>query len=77
MKTPGFARCALAALALGSGGCATIFAKRVDPNSGALFTLKPKQVDATLSSLKASRDVSARNLTVMLLEMALGNSRIN
>jgi hypothetical protein len=40
----------------------------VDPNTGAMFTLKPKQVDATLSALKVSRDADARTLTVMLLE---------
>jgi hypothetical protein len=39
----------------------------VDPNTGAMFTLKPKQVDATLASLKVAHDGGARTLTVMLL----------
>jgi hypothetical protein len=39
----------------------------VDSNTGAMFTLKPKQVDATLSSLKVPRNADAHTLTVMLL----------
>lgn len=40
----------------------------VDPNTGAMFTLQPKAVDATLATLKVSRDTDSRTLTVMLLK---------
>jgi hypothetical protein len=39
----------------------------VDPAPGAMYTLKPDSVGATLGSLKVSRTDGAQSLTVILL----------
>ena len=38
----------------------------VDPATGAMYTLKPKEVSATLNALKVTRNGSAQTLTVIL-----------
>ena len=40
----------------------------VDPATGAMYTLKPKEVTSTLDALKVSREGSAQTLTVLLVE---------
>ena len=40
----------------------------VDPSTGAMYTLQPKNVDATLDALKVWRNGSQRTLTVVLVE---------
>lgn len=39
----------------------------VDPATGAMYTLKPKEVGATLDSMKVSRNDGVHTLTVMLV----------
>jgi len=39
----------------------------VDPATGAMFTLRPKEVAATLDTLKVSRDHREQTLTVLLV----------
>jgi len=40
----------------------------VDPATGAMFTLQPKEVAATLDALKVARDGREQTLTVLLVE---------
>jgi len=40
----------------------------VDPATGAMYTLQPKEVAATLDSLKVARDGREQTLTVLLVE---------
>lgn len=40
----------------------------VDPATGAMYTLQPKEVSATLDTLKVTRNGGAQTLTVILLE---------
>lgn len=40
----------------------------VDPATGAMYTLKPKEVTSTLDALKVSRHGSEQTLTVVLVE---------
>ena len=40
----------------------------VDPATGAMYTLRPKEVTATLDALKVSRDGDRQMLTVVLVE---------
>src|SRR5262245_56317921 len=40
----------------------------VDPATGAMFTLRPKEVAATLDALKVARNGREQTLTVMLVE---------
>lgn len=40
----------------------------VDPATGAMYTLTPKAVGATLDSLKVSREDGQQTLTVVMLE---------
>src|SRR5262245_58447736 len=40
----------------------------VDPATGAMYTLKPKEVSATLDALKVTRNGSQQTLTVSLVE---------
>src|SRR5678816_1242997 len=40
----------------------------VDPATGAMYTLKPKEVSTTLDALKVSRHGNEQTLTVVLIE---------
>ena len=40
----------------------------VDPSTGAMYTLAPKDVQAALSTLKVTRNQGERTITVMLVE---------
>jgi len=40
----------------------------VDPATGAMYTLKPKEISTTLDALKVSRNGRERTLTVILVE---------
>lgn len=40
----------------------------VDPATGAMYTLRPKEVETTLDALKVSRNGGEQTLTVMLVE---------
>lgn len=39
----------------------------VDPNTGAMYTLRPKAVQATLNSIKVTRNEGEQTLTVVML----------
>jgi hypothetical protein len=40
----------------------------VDPATGAMYTLRPKEIEATLEALKVSRNAGGQTLTVVLIE---------
>ncbi|HET9864683.1 MAG TPA: hypothetical protein VFP37_14650 [Steroidobacteraceae bacterium] len=47
----------------------------VDPATGAMYTLKPKEVGATLDTLKVSKEETGQSLTVVLLAQVPAHQR--